>query len=212
MIGQLLRSSSSTVDLLIVLGKNIGIGSTAADIKRSKWHLSVESRLNVLAAGALYQSGMHILFSGGKTVGNNVPSEAKAMYDYFRHHFPEVPDSDLFLEEQSIDTASNAERVQGIIHNAGYMHISLLTVGYHVANAATLFRRYGVAVEIALASEEIMKNRSIYYQKYITNWSNLKRIKYEIKKEWVRKVLLHTIDPRGKLLRQVAKISRNKYR
>lgn len=49
-------------EILVVLGKNIGVGQ-------------------------LYQKGMKIIFSTGKTAGGDLPSEAESMKRYFQIHF-----------------------------------------------------------------------------------------------------------------------------
>jgi uncharacterized SAM-binding protein YcdF (DUF218 family) len=195
-------------DLLIVLGKNIGVDSTVVDIQDNRWNLSVESRLNVLAAGELYQPGMQILFSTGKTAGEDTPSEAAAMYSYFKRFFPTVPGEDILLDEASIDTASNAAEVSKLLKDRHYDRIGLLSVDYHVDNARTLFTRYGVAIDQTFASNEVIKNRSHHHEAYALAWASLDRVKSERKKEMVRKVLLHTFDRKGKALQQVTKRSR----
>lgn len=195
-------------DLLIVLGKNIGVDSTVADIQANQWHLSVESRLNVLAVGELYQPGMHILFSGGKTAGKDTPAEAEAMRSYFQRFSPEVPEEAVLTEEVSIDTASNADEVSKQLVGASYKHIALLSVSYHVQNAATLFKRYGVDIETTFASDEVIKNRSPHHEAYAVAWSSLGRVRSERKKEAGRKVLLNTVDRKGKLLQEITKRSR----
>lgn len=195
-------------ELLIVLGKNIGVGSTPADIRRSQWHLSAESRMNVIAAGQLYEPGMHILFSGGQTAGNDVPAESHAMRSYLGQLFPGVPGRDVLVEDRSYDTAGNAEEVAKMLATLPYRCIGLLSVGYHVDNAATLFRRHGVPIDKRYASDEIMGRRSPHHEAYAEAWTDLKRIRQERKKEMVRTLLLHTIDPRGKMLQRIAQRSR----
>jgi len=110
-----LSTETSSPKILVVLGKNIGVNSTRSDIQNDNFHLSTDSRLNVLAAGELCKPGMKIIFSTGKTAGNDFPSEAEAMRKYFRIHFPDFPEKNLVLGPNSKDTAGNAQEVAKIL-------------------------------------------------------------------------------------------------
>ena len=194
-------------DVLIILGKNIGIGSEAKDIQNDNFHLSPESRINALAAGMLYKPGMILLFSSGPTAGGDTPSEAKAMKDYLMLHLPDIPTASMLLEENSIDTASNAEEVTKIIYERNFKHLGLVTVGYHLQNAATIFERYGTPIEQTFVAEDIVRERSPHHEAYIERWKNSKRIRTEKKKETLRKILLY-VDPEGKRLQKITKRQR----
>lgn len=192
---------------VLVLGKNIGIGSSPDKIRNDNFNLSAETRSNVLAAGMLYKPGMNILFSTGQTVGANTPSEAQAMKNYFHAHFTGIPEKHILLEENSIDTASNAEEVAKIVRDKNYNHVGLVTVGYHLHNAVTLFERHGVSVEQKIIAEDIVRERTPHHQRYIENWKETTRIKQEEKKESIRKAFL-AIDQKGKLLRLITQRTR----
>lgn len=196
-----------TLTVLVLLGKNIGVGSSPRAIRRDNFHLSGETRINVLAGGMLYQSGMDIICSSGETAGP--PSEARAMKRYLQVHFPCISEDDIILEEHknSIDTAGNAEEVAKIVKVKGYKHIGLVTVGYHLANAVTLFERYGVPIEQKFAAEDVVKERSLRHEQYLKCWGKTVRIKLEKKKEIIRKTLL-IFDKKGILLRLLTQRTR----
>ncbi len=199
------ESRTPNKGLLIVHGKNIGVGSTQDDIRRDNFHLSRESRFNALAAGMIWQPGMDVLFSTGATVPG-LPSEAEAMKHYMQAHLhgvQPIPDSNTLLEEISIDTAGNAEEVARMLEQMQYSYIALLSVGHHIKNATRLFNKYGVEIDDKFASEDIVRNRSPRHAAIVEAWEVSDRVKKERQKERVRSVLLHTIDPKGKLLRQV---------
>jgi uncharacterized SAM-binding protein YcdF (DUF218 family) len=201
-------------DLLIVLGKDIGVGSTKEDIQADKYHLSVESRFNTLAARAIYESGMTVLFSTGQTAPET-PPEAAAMRDYFMSRYRKDPadPKDVKTEEISIDTAGNAKEVarwlQG--NRQKYGKVKLLTVGYHAGAATTLFENYGVKIDETLVAEDILSSPRMpghkAYEEYIDAWRKTDRIKKENKKEHARQLLLH-IDRKGKLVRLITQRSR----
>lgn len=194
--------------VLVVLGKNIGIGSSPRAIKKDNFHLSHETRINVLACGMLYQPGMDIICSSGETSGP--PSEARAMKNYLLLHFPQIPRSHIILEEHknSIDTAGNAEEVAKIVKARGYKHVGLVTVGYHLNNAAILFERYGVPIGQKFIAEHVVQKRSVRHKQYITRWEKTGRIQQEKRKEALRKLLLR-IDRKGKFLRLLTQRTRH---
>ena len=194
-------------DLLIVLGKNLGIGSTPEDMRRRHDHLSRESRINALAAGELWTPGTDILFSGGHTAGPSTPSEAGAMRDYFMSLYPKVPGTHLLTEENSIDTAGNAEEIAKILAERRYKRIGLITVGYHLDNAATLLRNYGVSLTDTYASEEAMRARSNHHDSYSRKWAETERVRKEYRKEAVRKKLL-VVDRKGRAVHLIAGLTR----
>lgn len=192
---------------LVLLGKNIGIGSSPRTIRKDNFHLSNETRLNVLAGGMLYQPDRVIICSSGETSGP--PSEAQAMKRYLQAHFPDIPEKGIILEEHknSIDTAGNAEEVAKIVREQGYKPIILVTVGYHLANAATLFERYGILIEQRVAAEDVVRGRSLRHMHFLDAWEKTARIKLEKKKEAFRKKLL-VIDRKGRFLRLFTQITR----
>src|SRR5258708_6285935 len=106
---------------LVVLGKNLGVGETHETIKSDNFHLSTDSRMNAIAAGMEWQPGLKIIFSTGVTTkgvdskGREIYSEAREMADYMKKKFPHIPNEDIILEENSIDTAGNAEEVAKIV-------------------------------------------------------------------------------------------------
>ncbi|HEX7734042.1 MAG TPA: YdcF family protein [Ktedonobacteraceae bacterium] len=191
---------------LVLLGKNIGIGSNPNIIRKDNFHLSNETRLNVLAGGMLYQPDRVIICSSGETTGP--PSEARAMKRYLRAHFPNIPEKEIILEEHknSIDTAGNAEEVAKIVREKGFKHVILVTVGYHLANAATLFERYGVPIEQRIAAEDVVRGRSLRHTHFLDIWEKIAKIKIEKKKELLRRNLLF-IDRKGKLVRIITRIT-----
>jgi len=199
---------------LVVLGKNIGVESGPPEILRDNFSLSHESRFDALAAGELWHPGMEIIFSSGSTVPG-LPSEAAAMKKYMQTHVnnrfgrPKVPEDAILLEEKSIDTAGNAEEVARLLKERTYRCIGLVSVGYHVNNAARLFKNYGVPINQKFASEEIVRQISPRHERIVENWKKTKRIKDEHRKEMLRTILLLTrIDRKGKLLRKITSRSR----
>ena len=66
---------------VIVLGKNWREYPSEKPTQDWKLRLSIESEMSALAAGELFKQGRteRIIFSGGRTAGKDLPSEAAAM-------------------------------------------------------------------------------------------------------------------------------------
>ena len=174
--------------------------------------ISLESALNVIAAGKLYNRGLteRIIFSTGHTAGDDLPSEAEAMRYLLKEIYPEIPDSAIILEERSKDTSGNAEEVNKIIRLNNFKPVGLVDVGFHLKNAVTLFRRYGVEIADVhcFASEKMVATRAKDPNLFPDKYNNHPIVKKEKLKETIRIILLNTIDRNGKLLRKVAKLTR----
>jgi uncharacterized SAM-binding protein YcdF (DUF218 family) len=200
-------------DLLIVLGKNIGIASGPEKIRSNRRQLSHDSRLNVLAAGLLYKNnpGMKIILSGGKTAGPNNLSEAEAMKEYLMTRFPDIPDDDIETEDFSIDTTTNAQEIEKMLHESEhpYEHIGLLTVGYHMRNASRLFKTHGVPIEQKFAAEDVLRDNydSDYFQKHLNKWDKTPRVRAEKFKEMAKTIIL-SLDSESRLLHTINRRTR----
>jgi len=200
-------SVEHTPRTIVALGKNIGVRYTPAGIRTKPDHLSPESKINTYATGLSWKEGDAIIFSTGQTAGGGIPSEARLMKGYLKRVFPKIPDSDIVLEEKSIDTAGNAEEVGKILKTKGVENVTLLSTGFHVGNATILFERYGLKVRDVIISEKVMEEHS-RHPKRVRTYFNSDVIKKERKKEFLRRVLLSTIDRKGKILRWLTSKSR----
>ena len=188
---------------VVVLGKNWRERPPKNTQGKWKLHLSIESKMSAIAAGEMYTSGLatKILFSGGRTVGADWPSEAGAMQEFLKKKYPDIPDDDIMLEEEAIDTIDSAERVDRILQEHGFQDIALLTVGFHISRSEKIFQDRGIAVH-GLPSEEMLKKRSLHYEQFVGNFLASKRVRME---QWKEKILrgLLVIDTKGKIPRMV---------
>lgn len=159
------------LDAIVVLGHNIGTDWGSDEIRRQRFHLSPHSRINVLAAGVLYRTGIadKIILSTGNA-GKDYPSEASAMKDQLKRIFKNIPDSAIILEEESWDTRTNAKEVKRIMEKHGFENIGLITIGIaHLKRAIGLFEREGLTVT-PFASERVLKKlRPTFVKKYLSS-------------------------------------------
>lgn len=196
-----------SLDAVIALGKNWNFS-----IEGKRIELSLESKITALAAAELYlqKKVNNIIFSGGETAGLDLngipyPSEAEEMKKFLRIFFQnnEIPDKAIILENKSIDTAGNAEEVREIINIKKFKKLALLTVGFHLPRSKEIFKNYNVLIKAYYSSEEVLKNSNSYYDQLISEYYWSTRYITEIAKEVVGLGLVHTIDPKGKILRAI---------
>lgn len=186
--------------LLVVLGKNWS---------RDRRRLSVESRLNAVAAIELYRRGVavEILFSGGHTAGARHPSEAAEMAGLARTLAPSAPSEALLLEEKSIDTAANAQHVRVMLNRMEPRPVYLLTTSNHLPAAVRIFEAHSVPVSAAFKSEDVVHGRSAHYASLLNRYRRSPRVRMDRMRERLRMVLLG-VDPRARTLRPLTTLLR----
>ena len=138
--------------------------------------LSVESKMAAVSAGLLYLAGKteQIIFTGGKTAGEQFPSEAQAMKDYMKATFQDaIPDSVIRTEDQSLDTVENAKAVKGILEQNPDQKVGYITVDYHLQRARETFSRQGLGGEW-MVSNEILDSYSGH-----NRWSAMENRRWE---------------------------------
>ena len=74
--------------------------------------------------------------------------------------------------------------------------------------AREIFKNYRVPIARYYSSEEILKNKNLYYDKLINDYYWTTKYLSEILKEAVGLGLVHTIDPKGKILREITVMTR----
>lgn len=155
-------------DAVVVLGKNIGVDYSPQRIRNTKGFLSPHSKINVIAAGDLYRAGLadKIIFSTGHTAGDDFPSEADAMERYLLEKYPEIPEEAIILEENSLDTWENAKEVKKILAEGSMQNVALLTVGFHLRRAKTLFESEGIQLAPFSADKIINQRKPKFSQNY----------------------------------------------
>jgi len=193
------------VEAVIVLGKNWRAYPPKNASEEWQLHLSIESKMSALAAGEMFKEGLtdKIIFSGGRTAGKDRSSEAKAMWDYLKKKYPDIPDKIIALEEESLDTAGNAEEVLKILQQYNIQDVALMTAGFHLPRAKKLFKEFGIETQ-GVPSEELLKKRSKHYERFVEKYLESGQVKTKGIKEMILRTLLF-IDAKGKLPRLLTK-------
>lgn len=183
-------------DVVIALGKNWG-----PDQKR----LSLESRMTAVAAGKLLKDGVakKVIFSGGYTAGNEMPSEAGAMLKHMARNYGDQVEK-VYLEDESLDTSRNAENVRGLIDEGD--RVMLLSVGYHFPRAKRIFGSYGVEADV-MSSEKVLADNN-HTDKFLKNYRESLRHKFEAAKETLILNPISLVDRKGIALRGIASLLR----
>jgi uncharacterized SAM-binding protein YcdF (DUF218 family) len=129
---------------IVVLGG--GLTQNAAEYGDSAT-LKIGTLLRVRYAAKLSkQTGLPVLTSGGQPDKNVNISEARAMAKVLREEFGV---SDVYLEEQSLNTAENASFSRKVLQPLGIDRIILVTQAYHMPRSENEFLKAGFQVLIA---------------------------------------------------------------
>ena len=152
-------------DVLIALGKNWEKGSS---------NLSIESKITALAAGLIMRHNLSktLILSGGHTLNPFHISEAEAMYEVLHGAFPEVAEEKICFDNYFLTTTGNAINSNVICSEARKikkdLDIALLTVGYHIPRAGTVFGIEGLDISAHYSSEGILSiSPDISHQKMV---------------------------------------------
>ena len=118
----------------------------------SKWTLE---RLRY-GAHLQQQTGKPILVTGGAPYGGR--PEAGAMAETLKQDFHAKT---IWIEDQSNDTAENADYSAKILKQHGITHIALVSQAWHLPRAKTLFEKQGLTVTLAGTGYTTGENQTI---------------------------------------------------
>lgn len=206
------------VHAVFALGNNISFVHTPKYILETDGHLSLGSKVVAEAAGQLYIKGVtrNIIYSTGHTSGKDALSEAQAMDIYTQKVFGNtIPGDVRILETASFDTATNAIECIQIAKEHGFKKVAILSTAGHEFAAQKLFAYYGLSIPNSLVftaekifhgylykkSPQMANNFAKDYKDY-TFFSGIDL------REFIRSIMLSTIDPGGRLLHQITKRTR----
>lgn len=161
--------------------------------------LTLDSKIRVLAAGLIASEGMvsELILSGGKTAGQENPSEAELMKKFLLEKYPDLANFTLHLEDSSIDTLENAKAIAEMVQDKGEEPILLITNEYHMLRASRIFKNQGLNIN------EIPAELVVPKQKIPVG---------ELKKKQAIELALRAmmrLDPSGRLPNKLAHILRD---
>ena len=147
-----IASSRRAAEYVIVLG---------AKVRGSEVSNSLKKRLDRALHYAENNPNTVLVLSGGQGAGEDI-SEARAMYDYLQYNG--IPESQLLLEEQSVNTVQNIVYSKKVIdyqekykamaakeslmdsyrERSDSVKIAVLTSNYHVFRAKSIAKKQGI--------------------------------------------------------------------
>jgi uncharacterized SAM-binding protein YcdF (DUF218 family) len=128
--------------------------------------LSMEAKMTAIAAGEMYKCGVVslLIFTGGKTAGQEYPSEAEAMAAYCTQRY-DIPREAIIIEDAAFDTIANARLVKKIIQDHEIEGVSvLISRKYHIERAQNIFLREGMETD-PIPAEDLLFFRSLRHRK-----------------------------------------------
>lgn len=154
------------------------------------WQMSMEAKMRTIAAGQAYTEGLtdKIILTGGKTGGQELPSESETMKNMLIKKF-QIPEDKLIIEDKSTNTIENFAHVVNIIDQdpSSYSNVAVLSNQYHVDRAQEIGKRFFVDAD-GQAAEELLVKRSQKYQKVLDKFFNAPEYQDKLKGEtrWSR--------------------------
>ena len=184
----------------------IGLGKALIFDEYEKIMLTPESKATAHAGGIICDKGIleKFILSGGKTQGENYPSEAELMRDYIYENISKNVADFITLESNSMTTWGNARNVKRILENEINKDAGLLTIGYHLPRAIKIFEIEGFSNLAPLASENYLQES---YSTEISDYlKSFKGVSEQTKELMVRTFTF--FFPDGKILESIANKTR----
>lgn len=205
----------TSLDGIAVLGHQLNPTRSVSMIKSQKLGITAESAINAAAAGILYNAGFvkELVLPTGPTLGADYISEAELIDNELTRYF--VPSSARILRPFSKDTAGDARVSIETFNERGHKKVGVLSIEKHAEHAADLFKYYGLTIpkKYILPSEKIVylhmrESDPRKAEEFIRDFRYFSVLSGIDLREFVRGILLSTIDPGGKLLGEITKKTR----
>jgi len=139
-----LQTPPDDLDAIVVLGSYV----YPANKVRPEPELDDSGLARAHAAAKLYHrtgKRLWVVVSGGKPDADEPgPAPADVMAEVLR--LEGVDRDRILIDNQSVDTANNAEKSAALLRAHGCRRIALVTDGWHVRRAAACFRKQGLDV------------------------------------------------------------------
>lgn len=175
--------------------------SSMPDFDRDKNHvkLSFDGKMRAIATGEMYKEGLFekLIISGGKTFGEELPSEAQIIADYLIKHF-EISEEAIIREEASINTMENIKNIEKVLEDRKINgKLAVITSAYHIERLQKILENEGLEAN-AITAEEMLLKRSGHYKPLLEKYLSSGSMKVKEVKEAILRSLL-IIDPKGKI-------------
>lgn len=190
--------------VIIVLGTGL-IKEVDPTTGEERVVLDQDGKVRSMASGLLAQEldVPEVIYTGGKTLGPDYPSEAEKMYEYAKRLYPDLGKRTVVLEEKAWDTSTNAEFVADIMNEEQTTGSAiLLTSESHLERADYHFLRHGIDAT-PMSAEAVTARRSPHHEKYIREKLKSKgNIEANVMETVLRGMLV--FDPEGEIPKKMA--------
>jgi len=106
-----------------------------------------------------------------------------------KNEYPEIPDRNVVLEEESLTTFENAEEVERLMLVRNFRTVALLTVGFHLPRSLKVFKSRGIEVS-GFASEKVLRKNPAKHEALVKEYLFSESHWFEVVKEWLWRGLL----------------------
>jgi uncharacterized SAM-binding protein YcdF (DUF218 family) len=164
----------------------------------------MEAKMTAIVAGEMFRCGTVdlLVFTGGKTAGEEYPSEAEAMAAYCIQRY-DIPPEAIILECVAFDTITNARLVKKIFDDKGYDDAWLLSRKYHLKRAQDIFFREGMKTD-PIPVEEILWFRSPRHRKLADAYMHSLHYRVVRIKEYLLRLQI-AVDPEARIQRFITR-------
>jgi uncharacterized SAM-binding protein YcdF (DUF218 family) len=195
-------------DAVIVLGCGVEEYNDNVD-------LGLDATWRTIAAAHMYQQGLayNLVFTGGRTAGSHLPSEAQAMSMYLDRNFTEeegkmgrIPQTAVYLEEYATDTSTNLINVKKLIEENNWQHVAILTNEYHLPRATKLATNLGLNLK-PISAEKMLIEWDQRFQRMANDYYTSADMQ-QIQKTEQKLFWLLYVDTTAQIPRAIAKMTR----
>lgn len=155
-------------DVIVMLGGGATIDTPNMG---EKGNLCAAPASRLLAAAELYERlHLPVLVSGGQVYADSGPEAVIARRELLRLG---VPEEDILLEPDSLNTRQNAAFSGRIMRERGLAHPILVTSAFHMRRSVLNFAKEGFEVTAFPADFRISRRQSFHYNKLMPSASAL---------------------------------------
>jgi len=176
---------------------------------RGKLDITLAGKMNCVVAAEMYKRGItnKIIFGSGKTCGQEWPSETEGFRNYLSKRYPEIPEKDLLMQEDNLDTYEELDKDIELARSNGLMRLALITINTQLPRCKRYLEKKREHLDYISAEEEF-KKLGPHYKILAEKYAESPSVKYyETLKEFILRGL-QSIGITGKFTKPLAKIVR----
>ncbi len=168
----------------VVLGKRLSRKVYLNTTEEVALHPDAMIRVEALAMISRESPIDIAVFTGGKTAGDDLPSEAESMLFHYLG-FPHGPVTPRCICERSArNTRENAIGVKCALKDVQYLTVHVITNRYHMNRVQKIFKSAGLNV-VVLSAEDVIANIDPSRKEEMLRYKRSLPVRMEQCKEWI---------------------------